>query len=289
MSRPSSGSRAPLTRPPAADASGGAPGGAAGTSGARARGSARRPMSLWRLEVQRLIRSRRWIALLGVYAFFGLTGPMVARYMGEILERFGGELQVIVPDPVPADGLTQYLGNAAQIGLLVVLVVAAGALALDGIPELSAFLRTRASIPRLLVPRYVVSTLAAWAAFAVGMLAAWYETEVLIGSLPLVSVLGGTALSWLYLAFAVAVVAAASGLLRGALGIVATAAGVLLVLPAVGLLGIGEWLPSHLVGAPDALARGAALGDFARAAGVTVAATALLLVAAVGLLGRREL
>src|SRR5680860_1337868 len=170
----------------------------------------RRPMSLWRLERLRLLRSRRLVVLLGVFTFFGLTGPMLARYMGELLERFGGGVTVTVPEPVPADGITQYLANSSQIGVLVVLVVAAGALAFDATPELAAFLRARTPVRRLLMPRYVLSVLAAGTAFTVGMLAAWYETQVLLGGLPVGAMLVGIGLSWLYLAFAVAVVAGAS-------------------------------------------------------------------------------
>lgn len=247
-------------------------------------------MTLWRLELVRLVRSRRIIALLFVYAFFGLTGPMIARYIDELLARFGGGMQVVMPDPVPADGITQFLSNASQIGLLVVLVVAAGALAFDAKPELAAFLRTRAPIPRLLAPRYAVALLAAGTAFTVGMLLAWYETVVLLGSLPVGAMLAGIGLSWVYLAFAVAVVALSAALVRSTLAVVGLAAGVLITLPVFGVLDVvSPWLPSTLVMAPDALVRGAEVGDYARAAGVTVVATAGALVAAVALLRRREL
>ena len=50
-----------------------------------------------------------------------------------------------------------------------------------------------------------------------------------------------------------------------------------------------RWLPSHLVGAPDALLRGADAGDYTLAALATAAATLGLLLAAVGKLRRREL
>lgn len=76
-------------------------------------------MSLWRLEWIRLFRTKRWIALVGVYVFFGLVGPITARYIREILESFGGEVQVVVPDPVAADGIAGYVSNAAQVGVLV--------------------------------------------------------------------------------------------------------------------------------------------------------------------------
>jgi ABC-2 type transport system permease protein len=250
----------------------------------------RRPVGLWRLEVIRLVRSRRAIALFGVFAFFGLTSPFLARYMGEILQRFGGGIEVILPEPVPADGITQFLGNASQIGLLVVLVVAAGALAIDAKPELAAFLRTRASLPRLVVPRYVVSTAAAGLAYTVGLLAAWYESHVLLGALPAGAMLAGIGYSIVYIAFAVAVVALSSAVTRGVLGAVGVSAGVLLALPVLGIVdALERWLPSHLLGAPDALVRGAEVSEFAGAAVVAVLAAAGLVAAAIALLGRREL
>lgn len=247
-------------------------------------------MTLWRLEVARLVRGRRLVALLGVFTFFGLTSPLLARYMDTILERFGGEVTVTVPDPVPADGITQYLANATQIGLLVVLVTAAGALAFDAKPELAAFLRSRVSIPRLVVPRYVVATAAACSAFAIGALAAWYETHVLLGPVPAAGMLAGIGFTWVYLAFAVAVVALCAGLTRSTLMTVLASAGLLVGLPVLGLVpALHPWVPSTLVGALDGLARGAQVGDYLRAAGVAVVASAGLLMAAVALLRRREL
>ena len=61
-------------------------------------------MTLLRLEWLRLVRTRRLISLVGIYLFFGFLGPLTARYLGDIIDRFGsGEMTVIVPDPAPAD------------------------------------------------------------------------------------------------------------------------------------------------------------------------------------------
>ena len=136
-------------------------------------------MNLWRLEVLRLSRTRRWIALVGVYVLFGLLGPLSARYIKEILERVGTSdgTVITVPDPVPADGLVQFVSNASQIGTLVVVIIAAGSLAFDAIPEMGVFLRTRVHPAwRILVPRLVVSFVAAAGAFLLGVGVAWYET-----------------------------------------------------------------------------------------------------------------
>ena len=248
-------------------------------------------MSLWRLEWLRLVRTKCWIALLGVYVFFGLVGPLSARYLGEIVERFGGGVEVTFPPPVPSDGMIQYVSNVSQIGLLVAVVVAAGSLAFDAKPEMGVFLRTR--IPRvrdILVPRLTVTYLAVAISFVVGALAAWYETAVLIGSLPVGGTLAGIGFGLLYLALVVAVVAAAAGRARSVLGAVMITVIVLLVMPIIGVIeAIGEWLPSHLVGALAELSAGAAIGEYTGAATVTILAIGLAVWMAVRWSAAREL
>ncbi|UCG41295.1 MAG: hypothetical protein JSV07_03280 [Acidimicrobiia bacterium] len=239
-------------------------------------------MTLWRLEWLRLVRSRRLVALVGVYAFFGLLGPVTARYMSEIIERFGGGVQVIFPDPVPSDGIAQYLGNVAQIGLLVAVLVAAGALVIDAVPEMSIFLRTRvSSVRQLLVPRVAVVTAAVCGAYLVGLGLAWYETVVLLGAVPIGGMALGLLLQWLYLVFVVALVAAVGTRTSSVVGAVGWSVVVLLALPIFGIVeAIGRWLPSHLVGAQVGLLGTAGPGEFVPAAVVTCAvATGLFVIA----------
>lgn len=248
-------------------------------------------MNLWRLEWLRLVRTKRWIALVGIYVFFGLLGPLSARYVGEIVERFGGGVQVTFPPPVPADGMIQYVSNVSQLGLLVAVVVAAGSLAFDAKPEMGVFLRTR--VPRvwdILVPRLAVTFLAVGASFVLGALAAWYETVVLIGSLPVGGTLAGIGFGLVYLAMVIAVVAAAGSRAGSVLGAVMITIVVLLVMPILGIVeAIGRWLPSHLVGALSDIPGGTAIGDYLPAAAVSVIMTGLSLWLSVRWSDRREL
>jgi ABC-2 type transport system permease protein len=63
-------------------------------------------MTLWRLEWLRLVRTHRLLVLVGVYLFFGFTGPLTARYLSQILDRLGTEgMKVEFPAPQPADGI----------------------------------------------------------------------------------------------------------------------------------------------------------------------------------------
>jgi ABC-2 type transport system permease protein len=248
-------------------------------------------MSLWRLEWIRLTRTRRWIALLGVYLFFGLLGPLTARYVEAIVKNFGGGIQITVPPPVPADGMTNYISNAIQIGLLVSLGLAAGALAFDARPQMGVFLRTRVdSIRGILTPRYAVWAGATVVAFLAGSAIALYETTVLIGAPPIGGWVLGTLLGCLYLLFAVAVVAAVAGKAPSVLMTVVISIVALLLLPVIGIVpDVGRWLPSHLVGGIDALVRNGSFGDYVGSTLVTVAATAGALWLAVHWARQREL
>lgn len=248
-------------------------------------------MNLWRLEWLRLTRTKRWIALVGIYVFFGLLGPLSAKYVGEIVERFGGGVQVTFPPPVPADGMIQYVSNVSQIGLLVAVVIAAGSLTFDAKPEMGVFLRTRVRrIWDILSSRLAVSFAAIGAAFVLGALAAWYETVVLIGTLPVGATLAGIGFGLLYLALVVAIVAAAGSRAKNVLGAVLVTIIVLLAMPIVGIVeSVGRWLPSHLVGALADLPAGAEVSDYLPATLVTVGMIGVALWLAVRWAEAREL
>jgi ABC-2 type transport system permease protein len=249
-------------------------------------------MTLTRLEILRMLRTHRWMALFGVYLFFGVLGPFTARYLNEIIEHFGtGEIVFTAPDPEPIDGVIQFIGNASQLGLLAIVLVAAAALSVDARPEVAAFLRTRVERPgTLLVPRYLVATVTSMAALAAGTAVTWALTVALIGGLDAGAMVLGTLLGALYLAFAVAVVAAISSLLRSVPAIALSALGVLILLPITGLVPAVEvWLPSQLFAAVADLLDGAPATDFLRSTLVTLIVTPALVLVAMARYDAREL
>jgi ABC-2 type transport system ATP-binding protein len=248
-------------------------------------------MTLWKLELARLVRTHRWMIVFGVFGLFAVLGPVTARYFNEILARFGEGVTIVAPDPRPVDGLIQFVSNASQLGLLAVVVVAAAALTLDAKPELAAFLRTKVTRPGfLVVPPYAVTAVVAIAALAAGTGVAWALTEALIGPLPAGRVVLGTVLGALFLGFAVAVVALVAGYTRSQAATVFGALGLLLLLPIVGIVDpVQPWLPSTLLTAVVALVEGVAATEFIRSALVTIVATTALLALAVRRFEQREL
>jgi ABC-2 type transport system permease protein len=254
--------------------------------------TARFRMNLWRLEWLRLRRTPRALTLAAVFVFFGLLEPVLTRYQSQIFQHVGNGVRISFPPSTPAQGVSGYISELGGTGLIVVVVVAAGAFTFDSRHGLATFLRTRVtSVWQLVAPRFAVNAAAAALAFVLGACAAWYETALLIGAPPAGGMLAGMLSGSVYLAYAVAVTALAAALVRGTLAAVGIALAVLFVLPVAGVYHpVGNWLPSALANAPVDLVRGTHhLPYYLPAFAVTVVVTAVVLAAAVLRLRAREI
>lgn len=250
-------------------------------------------MNLWRLEWLRLTRTPRAVALTVVYLLIGLVEPVATKYENQLIgSHVGNGIRVYLPPPTPADGLNGYISEATLIGLILVVTLAAGALGFDAHKGLAIFLRTRSTgIWGLIAPRYTVITAAAATAYLLGTLAAWYETNLLIGPLPAGRMLDGILCGAVYLAFAVATTALAASLVRSTVAITGTALVILLALPILATIHpLTPYLPSTLVNAPVQLVNGTwPLTHFLPVLAITAAATAGALALAVRRLRVREI
>jgi ABC-2 type transport system permease protein len=235
------------------------------------------PLSVWRVEWLRLLRTGRLVVLAGTFVFFGITGPVMTRYMSEILAHSANSrVKIIAAAPVPADGIASYTKNAMMIGMIVAVIVTAIACTVDAKPALGVYYRSRAArFADLLVPRVVVTGLAVVAAHLCGMLAAWFETASLLGAPNVSGLLQATALQSLYLLFAVCVTALASTLVRGALGAVGAALADLLLIPILqNIPALAHWAPSALTATPAALAGNDLSGHYPTAIATTLVLSA---------------
>jgi ABC-2 type transport system permease protein len=245
-------------------------------------------VNLWRLEYLRLIRTYRVWILLGIFGFFAVLGPATAKYLPEIVERFGGGVEIAVPDPSPELAMAQYLGNALQIGLLAIAFVAASSLAFDANAEMATFLRTRTSVTKILEPRYAVNMLSAVVSFLIGSTIAFTLSALLIDVPRIGGTVVGSLLVALYLCFAVAVTGFFASLVRSVPGTALLTVGALIGLGILGLIpAVRPWLPSDLVGAYDALIAGAGF-DYWRAIASAVVLSIGAIAFSVYRLERRE-
>jgi ABC-2 type transport system permease protein len=245
-------------------------------------------VTLWRLELLRLFRTHRIWILLGVFALFGALGPLTARFLPEIVEAVGGGVEIAVPPPSQELAMAGYLGNALQIGVLAIAFVAAAALAFDSRPEMAVYLRTRATIPRILTPRYVVNMVAAVFSFIIGTTIAYVGSVILIGAPLLGGTLYATLLLSVYLVFVVALTGLAASLVRSIPGAALITVAALIVIGIIGLIPqVDAWLPSRLVGSFDALIAGGGF-DYWGPLVVTIVLSMGAIAASITLMERRE-
>jgi len=253
-----------------------------------------RPMSLWRLEWLRLVRTPRAVSLGAVFLATGLLEPVATRYASVLLSHVARGTVVSLPKPTAAQALSSYVSEATIVGLIVLVAMAASAYNFDARPGLSAFFRTRVpSMWRLIAPRFAASAAAGVVAYLLGTLAAWYETRLLIGPLPAGGLLAGMLCAAVYLMFAVAVTALAASLTTSTVASVGITLAILLAaLPLLGEVhAISSWVPTALVSAPADLVSSPPADDLAHyvpALAVSAVAGALALVAAVLRLQARE-
>ena len=98
--------------------------------------------------------------------------------------RRGGRAELILPWAELSPGVHAMI-DANTGGNVAVVVSGNEALVIDSNPGLAAFYRTRQPATRSwLLPRFAATALAAGAAWTLGLLAAVYETVLLIGPLP---------------------------------------------------------------------------------------------------------
>ncbi len=245
-------------------------------------------MNLWQVEHLRLWRTRSVLILFGVFVFFGVLGPLTARFLPVIVERVGAGGELTLPPPSPELAMSQYVGNALQLGVLAIAFVAAASLAFDAKTEIAVFYRTRVSVGTILAPRYTVVAIASVASFVAGTATAFVVSSVLIGSPDAQATLAGSVLIAVYLVFAVALVGLMSSLVASVPGAALLTVGTLIALGIANLIpSVGPWLPSYLVGGFDALNAG---GEFVywRATIVTVVASVTAITASIYLMQRRE-
>jgi ABC-2 type transport system permease protein len=247
-------------------------------------------MGVWRLELLRIWRTRRIVALGAIFVILGLGEPILTYYLPELVKGSGHGVQITVPKQTATDAMAAFAGDVGQLGTLVVVVVAAASLAIDANPSLAAFYRSRIHRPaRLLVPRYATVTAASVAMLALGTISAVYETAVLFGAVPIGALVGGFALEAVWICFATSIVAVFASLVRGLAGVVG---GSIALLLALGLLGsassVSSWLPTRLAGSGAALLQHP-FGDLWHAVIVSSIATFAALAFAVNRLGDREL
>jgi len=248
---------------------------------------------LWK-ELLEQWRSLRMMAVTAVLVVWGITGPLTARYMNELMAAIPGTpegLEAVLPKPTVELAVSELADNLAQFGLILALLVPMASVAGEKSSGTAAMVLSKpASRGTFLLAKLLALLVTFAVGTGLGVAAGYAYTGMLFTWLPPggFAMLAGALL--LYLLAYASLTLLASTLMRSQLGAAGLAFGMALLLGLLGSLpGIGEWFPASLLG----WGRSAASGIPAEFPWSALAATAALipglLLAAWAALRRQEI
>lgn len=204
-----------------------------------------------RKEWLELLRSSRLIILLAVFLGFGLTSPLLARYMAEIISLAPGAeaFASLVPEPTLLDAVSQFVKNTYQFGLLLALLLTMGAVAQEKEKGTAAMMLVK-PLPRgvFILAKFAALALGFFLSLAVASLGAYYYSLILFTAPDPAAWALMTVLIWLLLMVYVALTLFFSTLMRSQAAAAGLAFGLFLLFSLVGSVpSLAEYLPGYLL------------------------------------------
>ena len=213
-------------------------------------------ITAFRKEWLELERTKRTLIALVVLVFFGLTSPLLAKMVPQIMtlvpggEQFSG----LIPEPSINDAVAQYVKNITQFGILLALLFGMGSMANEKDKGTAAMVLSK-PMPRF---TFLAAKLAAYTVlFLLAILAAgaacYYYTYILFGKLNAMQFLEMNGLILLYLMVYLALTVLFSTLTKTQYIAIGAGFGMLI------LFGIISAIPGWGVYTPDLLVTNAGL------------------------------
>jgi ABC-2 type transport system permease protein len=208
-------------------------------------------MATLRKEMLEQWRTSRFLVLVIVLGAFGMSSPLLAKFMPEIMKSVPGAEQfaMLVPSPTIRDALEQYIKNISQFALLLAIFLAMGMMVQEK-ERGSAVLMLVKPLSRgaFLMAKFIALAVTFGVALAVAGLLGYIYTTLLFEAPAPVAWLGLNALLWLYSLVYVAITLLASTITRSQAVAAGTGFGALLVLGILSAIpGLDRYLPGQLV------------------------------------------
>jgi ABC-2 type transport system permease protein len=219
------------------------------------------PSVLLRKELLEAWRTMRLPVVAGLFLVVGLTSPLLAKFLPEIITAAGGDQlpTIAIPTAVAADAIDQLWKNVAQFGALAAIVLAMGSVATERDRGTAAFILSKTvSRGAFLLAKVAALGLVLGVCVALAVAVAWIYTAILFEPLPVGGWVAFACLAWLGLAAWAAITflgSTVTGSSAAAAGIGFTALLVLSVVAAIP--NVGRFLPGGLAAPAVALAAGA--------------------------------
>ena len=202
-------------------------------------------------EWQEMVRTKRLLIALVVLVLFGMTSPLMAKMIPEIMTLVpGGEQYVmLIPTPTINDAVAQYIKNITQFGVLLALLFGMGSVANEKDKGTAAMILSK-PMPRFtfLLAKIAANTLLFTLALTLAGTGCYYYTYVLFGQLPIVGFLQMNGLILVYLLVYIALTVFFSTLTKTQYIAMGLSFGVVIVFGIVSAIpGMSSYIPDVLI------------------------------------------
>jgi len=211
-------------------------------------------------------RTKKLLVSVIVLTLFGMTSPLLAKIMPQIIALVpgGAALTALIPTPTLQDGVAQYIKNISQFGILLALLFSMGAVAAEKEKGTLALVLSK-PMPRFtfLLAKFCALALTFTCGLALAAAAGYYYSVVLFGEVSLLPWLTLNGLILFYLLIYVAITLFFSTITHTQYVAAGGAFAVLIVLEILGSLpGLAKYLPAAMIQNPVLLMNGQTAADW---------------------------
>jgi len=205
---------------------------------------------LLKKELKEQLRTYKLLIVGGIFIVFGITTPLMLKFLPEILKIAGEQMIVDIPPPTAVQSLTEYAGTIGQVGVLVAVLTAMGCIA-NELRRGTVVMTLSKPVSRaaFVFAKLISMSLTFLVSMVVASLFCFFYTIWFIGDADAVPFIGLNLLLGLFLVFCLATTLFFSSLFRSSLAAGGVSIAVLIAqagLSAVPL--IGDYMPGKLLG-----------------------------------------
>lgn len=158
---------------------------------------------LLRKELLESWRTMRLPVVAGLFLMVGLSSPLLAKFLPEIIKAAAGDQlgAIPVPTPVAGDSLAQLWKNLAQFGAFAAIILAMGSVATERDRGTAAFVLSKtATRGAFLAAKVVAIGLVLALSVTLALVVAWIYTTILFEPQPVGGWIAAGILAWIGLA-----------------------------------------------------------------------------------------
>ena len=204
--------------------------------------------ALLKKELLEQLKTYKLYIIGSIFLFFGFSTPLMLKYLPEILELAGEDIIIDIPPPTAVQALGEYSGTIIQVGILIAVLMAMGAIAQER-SKGTAMITLSKPVSR---GSFVTAKLTALStsfviALIAGSTACYLYTIMLIEDINVSCFLGQNLLMILFFIFCISVTLFFSSLFRNQLAAGGIALAVLIgQAVATQLPWVGDFIPGQL-------------------------------------------